>query len=371
MAISENTRSHDTRRWEEVYQKLQQSTDEFKEHQNHVNDQLRELITGLSRQVLQIASNGGTGEISSGNSNQPFCRLSRIEFPRFSGEDVLRWVYRCEQFFDVDQTAEHVQVKVAVIHLTGKALLWHQSFMKSRGMGEWPSWAEYKIAISTRLRPKPFDDTLAELMKLKQMESVEQYQEYFDSLLNRVELPTSYAVSCFLSGLNDEVQHGVRMFRPSTLHDGYCLAKLLETTLASIAKRTKPLLEQGPPITKGIGSKFGSSPHAWNSASHRTGPTVSSYRSPAVSSTGSTSSKAKTGGRTLSSKEIDERRAKNLCFFCEEKYFPGHKCSAQVHRLEVIEEEGIQGEEGTEEVGEGMEGEETEVLEVVQLSLLP
>jgi len=41
----------------------------------------------------------------------------------------------------------------------------------------------------------------------------------------------------------------------------------------------------------------------------------------------------------LSDKEIEERRANNLCFFCEEKYFSGHKCSAQVYGLKVIEEE--------------------------------
>jgi len=33
--------------------------------------------------------------------------------------------YRCEQFFEVDHITEHLQVKVAVIHLSGKALLWH------------------------------------------------------------------------------------------------------------------------------------------------------------------------------------------------------------------------------------------------------
>jgi len=36
---------------------------------------------------------------------------------------------------------------------------------------------------------------------------------------------------------------------------------------------------------------------------------------------------------------MDERRAKNLCFFCDENYFPGHKCKAHVYRLEIVEEE--------------------------------
>ena len=55
---------------------------------------------------------------------------------------------------------------------------------------------------------------------------MEQHQEDFDSLLNKVELPANHAVSCFLSGLKDENQNVVRMFKPQTLYDAYYLAKL-------------------------------------------------------------------------------------------------------------------------------------------------
>ena len=82
-----------------------------------MNEQIRELITGLSRQVLQIATNPATGEVTSGNSNQFYSRLSRIEFPRFEGEDVLVWIYKSEQFFKVDNIVENVRVKVVSIHL--------------------------------------------------------------------------------------------------------------------------------------------------------------------------------------------------------------------------------------------------------------
>ena len=108
--------------------------DEFKEQQNYVNNQIRKLITGLSRQVLQIATTAAMGEVSSGNSNQPYSRLFRIEFPKLSGEDVLGWIYKREEFFEVDNIADNVRVKVASIQLASKALLWHQAYMKS-GVG--------------------------------------------------------------------------------------------------------------------------------------------------------------------------------------------------------------------------------------------
>ena len=85
---------------------------------------------------------------------------------------------------------------------------------------------------------------------------VEQYQESFDALLNRVESPIGHPVSCFLSGLCDEIQNAVRMFKPQTIHDAYCLAKLQEATLASISRRTKPILEKPPPFSRSIASTF-------------------------------------------------------------------------------------------------------------------
>jgi len=81
-------------------------------------------------------------------------------------------------------------------------------------------------------------------MQLRQVGSVEQYQDTFDALLIRIEdLLASHAISYFLSGLTLEIQHNVRMFKPKTLHDAYYLAKLHEATLASIAKK-RPILEK-------------------------------------------------------------------------------------------------------------------------------
>jgi len=66
--------------------------------------------------------------------------------------------------------------------------------------------------------------------------------------------------------------------------------------------------------------------------------------------------------RVLTPKELDEKRANNLCFFCDEKYFPGHKCASQVYGLEVVDrEEGTKEQEGL--VEENMSQEATEEAE--------
>nr|GEZ08286.1 hypothetical protein [Tanacetum cinerariifolium] len=40
--------------------------------------------------------------------------------------------------------------------------------------------------------------------------------------------------------------------------------------------------------------------------------------------------------RQLTQKEFQDRRAKNLCFYCDQKYIPGHSCRGQVFNLEVV-----------------------------------
>ena len=62
-------------------------------------------------------------------------------------------------------------------------------------------------------------------------------------------------------------------------------------------------------------------------------------------------------GEDSKPKEIEEKRAKNLCFFYDDKYHPGHKCTFQVCRLEIMEEaeeEDSNEEEKLEQVGEGV-----------------
>ncbi|OIS95920.1 hypothetical protein A4A49_30277 [Nicotiana attenuata] len=52
-------------------------------------------------------------------------------------------------------------------------------------------------------------------------------------------------------------------------------------------------------------------------------------------------------GRRLSAAEMDERRSKGLCFFCDDKYVPGHKCKGnkQLYLVEVTEDEEVEVEE--------------------------
>ncbi|XP_006575964.1 uncharacterized protein LOC114374741 [Glycine soja] len=115
-----------------------------------------------------------------------YTRLSRIEFPRFNGDNVKEWLYQCETYFLMDETPPEVKT----------------------------NWEEY-VQILTERFGDACDDPMAELMNLRQKGTISEYHEQFDAIMTRLDLPANYSLSCFLGGLKIEVQMMVRMFQPS------------------------------------------------------------------------------------------------------------------------------------------------------------
>nr|GEZ61701.1 reverse transcriptase [Tanacetum cinerariifolium] len=90
--------------------------------------QLQESINQLTSKVATIETsqvcliNDVTKFRNNEGSRRQYLRLTKLEFPRFLGEDVKGWLYRCQQFFKVDNVADSEKVKLASIHLYDKAL---------------------------------------------------------------------------------------------------------------------------------------------------------------------------------------------------------------------------------------------------------
>ncbi|KAK4397677.1 hypothetical protein Sango_1243200 [Sesamum angolense] len=143
-------------------------------------------------------------------------KCSKVEFPKFDGDNLRGWVFKCEQFFEVDDTPSDAKVKLAAMHLESRALQWHQVYMKSRLTKEVSKWEEYVKALYNRFGTQLYDDPMAELMNLKQ----------------------AYVVSCLLAGLRSDIAVQVRMFYPKNLQEAVSLAKLLEQAIYLTNKRS-------------------------------------------------------------------------------------------------------------------------------------
>ncbi|GKD59422.1 hypothetical protein Tco_1296931 [Tanacetum coccineum] len=83
---------------------------------DNVRQMLRELVDvrfniihdSIDALTRMMTSNGVMRErntkINAGNEQQlPYTRLAKLKFPKFSCDDVKGWVFRCEQFFILDQ----------------------------------------------------------------------------------------------------------------------------------------------------------------------------------------------------------------------------------------------------------------------------
>nr|GEV66479.1 hypothetical protein [Tanacetum cinerariifolium] len=172
-----------------------------------------------------------------------------------------------------------------------RSLIWHQQYVKKYEKGT--PWEMYEV------------------------------EELFEAVLNRVELNEAYDVSLFIGGLKKEVRMPIRMFKITTLSDVYAMAKMQKATNAVLKPRYNPPLL---PTFKFV-------PNFINK------PVNAPLKSAIVN--GGNQIVARNGGNRpyrLTQKELEEKGAKNQCFYCDQKYFLGHKCSGQIYSLEVVSE---------------------------------
>ena len=171
-------------------------------------------------------------------------------------------------------------------------------------------------------------DPMSELLALKQTGTISTYHDQFEFLLGRVNISESYAVSFFINGLKPAIQNQVKMFMPKTLNQAFNLAKLQETSLKTLQQELGTTKK--PPVPTNLyQSKF----HP------RTTPILPQPNSnnsfPVTKNVASSSNST----RMRSSNDFDDRRARGLCFWCDEKYTVGHNCRRkQLYLVEVKED---------------------------------
>ncbi|GJW71026.1 putative mitochondrial protein [Tanacetum coccineum] len=229
------------------------------------------------------------------------------------------------QFFLLDSIADDQKVRLVSMHMFDKALNWHKHFIRKNC--ENVQWTVCEREVQKHFYDV-FEDPMVELKNLKHVTTVQivqLYQEQFEALMNKVKLSEAYAVSLFIGGLKDEISMSVRMFKPNTLIDVYCLAKIQEATLHVLKTKQTPLLTtHKAPYTNSYANRCMTYPPKTTTttlailAPPNTELTKSAYVQPR---------------KQLTEKEIADKRAKNLCFYCDEKFVPGHKCSGQLESI--------------------------------------
>ncbi|GJR97046.1 retrotransposable element Tf2 [Tanacetum coccineum] len=244
----------------------------------------------LKADVQQLKNGEGT---SNGGNILLFGRITKLEFPKFTGVDVKIWLYKSQQFFSVEHVDDVNKVELASIHFFDSALVWHQQFEKLND--DLVSWEDYKKALLATFDTN-FEDPLSELKNLKCDATVQKYHEKFELLLNNVNMPEAYAISLFLGGIPQSISLPVRMFKPKSLSDAASLCKLQETTIVVHKARQSPILPKPNTGYGGFGNMGG------NMAPRTQTNTLALH----VSKTNTINPARK----YLSQKEFDDKRAK-------------------------------------------------------------
>ncbi|GJV84972.1 transposon ty3-G gag-pol polyprotein [Tanacetum coccineum] len=200
-------------------------------------------------------------------------------------------------------TAED-QVNLASFHLDGIALQWHRWFTKTRGP---LTWTEFTTALLDRFGPTDYEDPSESLHRLTQVTTVAAYIETFERLSQRVDgLPESFLCGCFIGGLKEEIRLEVKLKKPRRLSEAIGLARLVEEKMTLQRKTFTPNRPSG----------FSPTPKT-HSGPGILGPSPSPRLAlPAPNPI-----------RRISGAQARERRDKGLCYYCDERYVPGHKCS--------------------------------------------
>lgn len=258
--------------------KLSENSLSNKEESSAANDRVSQI-----RATPEVSKDGGRPLFSA--------KLAKLEFPKYTGDDPTEWFTRVDQFFEYQGTPETEKVSLASYHLRGEANEWWQWLRRTHTeAGKVVSWEVFSEELWARFGPTDSEDFDESLSKIRQTGDLRDYQREFERLGNRVKGWTQKAlVGTFMGGLKTEIAEGIRMFKPKTLKDAISLARMKDEQLLRNRKAIRPSLQ-------------------------------SSSFSP-------TKIKQTTPVKRLTWDEMQKRRAQGLCFNCDDKFTPGHRCT--------------------------------------------
>ncbi|XP_024030288.1 uncharacterized protein LOC112094195 [Morus notabilis] len=205
--------------------------------------------------------------------------------------------------------------------MEGRALGW---FQWVDAQEPFTSWRELRTAIIQRFSHAREGDPTERLMALRQTGGVAEYRDTFEALAASMRgVFEPIFKGAFLNGLREDIRAEVRMHRPINLLEAMDLAQQVEDRLDAVDRVRRSKVGQSRPNT------------------HQKGFTAAATKTPHITG-------GETGFRRLTFDEVQQRKARGLCFRCDEKYSPGHRCKSRTLQVLMLADDDSEG-EGQEE----------------------
>jgi hypothetical protein len=246
------------------------------------------------------------------HQDNPSRRPGKPDYPRFSGNGPNEWLFQLEKFFRYYDTPSEDKIAIAAMQLQDEANRWYQSYERERPAH---SWEDFKAALVRRFGPTALEDANIAIKQLQQTSSVSAYQSAFENLQARIpSCPEPLLIGLYIGGLQRRILLQVQVWKPQSLQDAYALARHFEAALPDTTDRQR----RRPP---------------WFSQPSHNPPTEGLQQHPPSQNSASDSRPQQHHRQRLSSAELRQRIDKGLCWHCDEKYTPGHRCRARLYCL--------------------------------------
>ncbi|XP_021776460.1 uncharacterized protein LOC110740287 [Chenopodium quinoa] len=300
-------------------------------------------------------------------------RHRKLEIPTFDGTEPDNWIIRTELYFEVYHLSEREKMEAAVVATDGGALKWFQWEQKRR---PFYGWSDHKQRLLNEFRPSNSGSLHEQWLAVQQEGgSVMEYRRRFiDTATPLEDIPESIMLGQFINGLRKDIKEELRLLNPVSLERAMEVAVRIEernkfsqekrswgggwksgSTLGGTnfgGSNTSSSLERSG-ANSGLIKTYGllAGPKSWPKAPE---PSQGSVNQGQPSSTPSSRTVGST--RRLTESELQDWRAKGLCFRCDERWGVGHRCKRKELSVLIAAGEGGDGE--TDRLGEEEEYEE-------------
>ncbi|KAF4362503.1 hypothetical protein G4B88_023916 [Cannabis sativa] len=232
-------------------------------------------------------------------------RLRRLELPTFEGVDPDGWVMRAEKHFALQRFNNEEMVEAATISFEGKALTWFRWETRRRPI---LLWEDLKLLLLNKFRNTSKGSLHEQFFEFRQSGTVDEYCEGFLELLAPLEgVSDAVALGQFLSGLKRGLKEELRLFEPSTLNKAMEMAAKIENKNQSLFGNRSP---------------WGNSKYPSHHEDRKSTEFPPKDRKPMGQY------------RRMTDSELQEKRRKGICYRCDNKWSPGHRCEKK--ELSVI-----------------------------------
>lgn len=228
------------------------------------------------------------------------------------------WLYKCEQFFELNRIPAQNKIKTVFFHLYGDALEWHQNFMEDKKDSH-VSWEKYVQFMGLRFDKNVFKRPMIQLKKMNYEGTVQECQREFERVRFQAHFSKEQVSDMFLGGLKEKLQCYVAALHPTSVMEAFHYATLYETAFNSDINPSPAMttLKQKPTYNRNQGLVLPTP--SYKKKPYNPYPTMQTNSNSNLA-TRNQNQIYLNNKLPLTNAEYKENRAKNQCFWCESKF---------------------------------------------------